>query len=806
MKELWLFKKEEVDLVIKARKKHFALLTLLIFLLTLIPMGSMALAAGYSVLSPTTVDDDTVAGLGTLFGSFTAGALKDGDIVTLSLPNDFQFRNPDGTVMKTADWAVTKEGDSYKLGNDKNYILLPKQVGSDDNGVYDAIEKEELVPVVTQLSENEIKIELNGDPTAGMECFFYLYMGRIYIDAGFEGTINLTADSPSGSGFGSGALPVGKVISGGGSVTISATNVPSFSNDTTDDPIKIRIKEDVAGAIEDGDESIKLVLPDGFEWMDWKIITIYGDPDLKEELDEGGLKISADGDELIFNLPNNFATDSATQIELVLNIQVADETEAETGDVAVSVRGDSDATPSSLVIAKYGEYDANIKAASAPEIVAGMLEQEIGKININEAVAGSLTAGRTILLTLPANAKWGKVDEDSDNNVDLEFVGLPGTDGHVAKWKVTGESKNDAAELLLEKMEVSLEPGVTGDLVIKVSGTAGLSGEITVGKIITPISIKPESTPNVIIGLGNQPAGNLTITETAAGSIIEDEDMILDLPDGVKFANVPTVEVTSGDLDIDFNSIKRQNNDNQLVIPIDGDSGTASTIKVSGINYILDRTVPEGPITVKVQGGAVAEVNDEEAIMDSYDVDEDKDMAALKDTLGVGDAAADFEVDQVGSAYALWPQTLTAAKTNNANCVTPAPPDTKSTCVFKIGDTNYTVGGDVYETKQMDVAPYIKDSRTYLPVRYVAYCLGLTDANIIWDDANDTVTLIKSGTVVQLKIGSTTLLVNGAAITMDVAPEIVDPGRTMLPIRFVAEAFGAVVTWNETAQTVKIEI
>jgi len=790
--------------VIKARKKHFALLTLLIFLLTLIPLGSVALASGYSVLSPTTVDDDTVDGLGTLYGSFTAGALKDGDIVTLSLPNDFQFRNGDGSVMDSSDWVFSVSGNAYKLGNDLNYILVPDEVAGDNNGLYDAIAGGDLTPILTQLSENEIKIELEGPPTAGMECFLYLYMGRIYIDAGYEGTINLTADSPSGSGFGSGALPVGEVISGEGTVTISATNVPSFSNDTTDDPIKIRIKEDVAGAIEGGDESIKLVLPDGFEWMSGygDITTIYGDTYLEDVLD---VDISDDGDELIFNLPNGFATDSATQIELELNIQVADETEAETGDVTANIRGDSDVTPSSLVIAKYGEYDTTIEAAGAPEIVAGMLEQEIGKINIDEAVAGSLVDGRTILLTLPANAKWGKVDDDSDNNVDLEFVGLPGTDGRVAKWKVDGESTTDAAELVLEKMEVSLEAGITGDLVIKVSGTAGLSGEITVGKIIAPISVKAETTPDVIIGLGDQAAGDLTITETSAGSIKEDKDMILDLPDGVKFASVPTVEVTKGDLDIDLNSIKRQNNDNQLVIPIDGDSRTASTIKVSDINYILDRTVPEGPITVKVQGGAVVEVNDEDEILDYYDV-YDSDLAALEDTMGLDPEDADFELDEVDDSYALWPQTLTAAKTNNANCVTPAPTETKITSVFKIGDTSYTVGGDVYETKTMDVAPYIKDGRTYLPVRYVAYCLGLTDANIIWDDANDTVTLIKSGTVVQLKIGSNTLLVNGASITMDVAPEIVDPGRTMLPIRWVAEAFGAVVTWDEAAQTVKIEI
>ncbi|MEW6424462.1 MAG: copper amine oxidase N-terminal domain-containing protein [Bacillota bacterium] len=45
------------------------------------------------------------------------------------------------------------------------------------------------------------------------------------------------------------------------------------------------------------------------------------------------------------------------------------------------------------------------------------------------------------------------------------------------------------------------------------------------------------------------------------------------------------------------------------------------------------------------------------------------------------------------------------------------------------------------------------------------------------------VTLIKGDKVVQLTIGSNVMLINGVAVNMDVAAEIVDPGRTMLPFR-----------------------
>ena len=120
-----------------------------------------------------------------------------------------------------------------------------------------------------------------------------------------------------------------------------------------------------------------------------------------------------------------------------------------------------------------------------------------------------------------------------------------------------------------------------------------------------------------------------------------------------------------------------------------------------------------------------------------------------------------------------------------------------------VGSTSYTVNG---VTKTMDAAPYIKDSRTFVPVRYVANALGVTDDNIIWDGVKKTVTLIKGDRVVQMTIGSKTMLINGAAITMDTAPEIVSPGRTMLPIRFVAQALGATVNWDPATNTATFTI
>ena len=61
----------------------------------------------------------------------------------------------------------------------------------------------------------------------------------------------------------------------------------------------------------------------------------------------------------------------------------------------------------------------------------------------------------------------------------------------------------------------------------------------------------------------------------------------------------------------------------------------------------------------------------------------------------------------------------------------------------------------------------------------------------------------KAKTSIILTIGQKDATIDGKAVSNDVAPKIVND-RTMLPIRFIAEALGAKVDWIEESQTVKI--
>lgn len=139
--------------------------------------------------------------------------------------------------------------------------------------------------------------------------------------------------------------------------------------------------------------------------------------------------------------------------------------------------------------------------------------------------------------------------------------------------------------------------------------------------------------------------------------------------------------------------------------------------------------------------------------------------------------------------------------------------------VFVVGQAGYTADD---QAKQMDAVTFIDNSRIYVPVRYLAYALGIEDKNIVWNAEEGSIVLmlkdnktITSGSrtvtisediLVQLKVGSDILIVTNQLDwhrQMDVKPIIKD-GRTYLPARWVAEAFGYKVDWEPESQAVLV--
>lgn len=104
----------------------------------------------------------------------------------------------------------------------------------------------------------------------------------------------------------------------------------------------------------------------------------------------------------------------------------------------------------------------------------------------------------------------------------------------------------------------------------------------------------------------------------------------------------------------------------------------------------------------------------------------------------------------------------------------------------------------------MDVAPYLRSDRVYLPLRFVASALGVSETNIKWNELNQSVEIKKENNVISMTVGSNIMYINNAPILMDVAPEFVEPGRIMIPLRWAAQGLGVNVYWDSTSQQVAL--
>lgn len=102
----------------------------------------------------------------------------------------------------------------------------------------------------------------------------------------------------------------------------------------------------------------------------------------------------------------------------------------------------------------------------------------------------------------------------------------------------------------------------------------------------------------------------------------------------------------------------------------------------------------------------------------------------------------------------------------------------------------------------MDSAPIIENDRTLVPARAVFEAL---QAQVFWEDKTNTAVIRTDFSEIRLQADSSTAVVNGAAVPMDVSVCLVSD-RIYLPVRFLAEQLGGNVQWAEAENTIYISI
>ncbi|HHX59700.1 MAG TPA: copper amine oxidase N-terminal domain-containing protein [Epulopiscium sp.] len=306
------------------------------------------------------------------------------------------------------------------------------------------------------------------------------------------------------------------------------------------------------------------------------------------------------------------------------------------------------------------------------------------------------------------------------------------------------------------KTTLLVPANVVGDVTLEVSGKGLTEETITILDVEAPITVE-EKGIDIKVGLKEiETEGRILIKETAEERLAQGKDIVLrvdDIDNGLKIKSFD-YKVVEGDLVLDDDYGTWKSGDQ--AIGVKRVSTEASTIEITNIVMFTDRTVPEGKYDLLIGGDAISRI--------TKDLDDDIDAAVvLEDFINITTKNTE---DIAGSAN-------------------------KAKVSFVVGSNEYLVNGKV---ETMDVAPYIKDGRTMVPVRYVAAALGVRGDQVIWDQVNQTATVLADKTI-QVKLGSKMMVIDGVSVPMTAAAELTSD-RTFVPVAEIARALNVPTAWD----------
>lgn len=754
-------------------KRNKTVSVLMIFCLSLALLASLFTAHNvaqassvYKVISsPTVITGNVTKNLGAIKVTLDETAVAANSIVTVSMPSDLTFtaNGNSGVKVYASTSAASAAGDAG--------IIIVAPGGADG-----LVPADFAAAAGFRINSNktfDIKMAASIKTVGENKCF-YIYFNGVDLH-NYNGEIMASMLSPSGSVFSQAQdLVIGKTASAGSTLTSCKKVVDLTDAGGTLDIITVT--EQVPDTFT-GTDNIKLeILTNGayfntnttadsvsYDWNFADNAVITGDVDM---ISPG--MFSSNDQLLTYPVqPGVAGVNTPGKISFVNLSLVVDDSKLSAGDrIEMRVSG-TNVTEQILVAGTYVNYGISVEAGTPRDLIAGHSAQTIGEFYINEGAPGSLLQNGLLTLTLPAGCEWdaantGAYENTTSGNVQFNG-GSPSypaltNNNRILKWKISTQSTS-VAKIKLKNFKIDISPDFTGPVEVSIKGSSGAEGTVKAAEVKPAAALSISNAASIKMGKVHQKIDDITIAEGALKGLLDNSGsgntVSLDLDAGYRFSALPNIEVVEGDIDVNKQSITIK--EGRLTFNIDGQSArTASKISLSGVYIDAYVTAPEGPVRLSFTPG----------------------VNALNETGFINQSAGSVVIANCDA---------NASEQNNIG-------------LFRINSNIYEVNGIA---KVMDAVPYIKTGRTYVPVRYLGYALGVAENNIIWDAVSRKVTLSKEDRTVELTIGSQSIKVNGIVNTMEVAPEIIN-GRTMLPARYVAEGLGYQVGWDPGTGTVLI--
>src|SRR5450830_269571 len=122
-----------------------------------------------------------------------------------------------------------------------------------------------------------------------------------------------------------------------------------------------------------------------------------------------------------------------------------------------------------------------------------------------------------------------------------------------------------------------------------------------------------------------------------------------------------------------------------------------------------------------------------------------------------------------------------------------------------IGNASISVNGVQQPIDPEGTKPVIVEGRTLVPIRAIIEAFG---GSVAWESSTRKVTVTLGKDSLDLWIDKPQASLNGTALAIDSANATVVPvitnGRTMLPLRFVAESLGIDVEYDATSKMITL--
>ena len=546
--------------------------------------------------------------------------------------------------------------------------------------------------------------------------------------------------------------------------------IPVKANSVTVEDIII--KEELIGSIDDTKE-IKIRLYGDFEFV--------GRPDVIGSLSLAGTSLAEITDkEIIIDPVSDESCKGRIKIE---NLVIAPTRDCEIGDTAEIVISGAGIEKTTIKLGTVIDYGMTFEVENEklPVFYSGRTPEEATlEVTVKESTPDSWRLSRKTTFTFPEGVEvtdFSIVKKNSATNMTKDnFVCKENV---VTLTDVTVD-EGKCAEFTLS-FNVAIDPQFTGDVTCELGGSAiEKEMKVTVAEVKAPIVIEAKST-DVSIDYRNVSVNDIVIKEAFVGALEKDKVLALEIDGHIELEKGMKFIIDEGDIEIEVSE-----DDGKFYIEVIKESHKdPAVIRITNIEAYLNRSLPAGEYGLKLilsnTGKDGAYVAKDEAYFQNYDATKDKTgffttdeieivpnyinivtagrdkddstfTTTVKITIGAytmtaGEKVIALDVPAyISNGYTMLP-VRAVADALSGDAATILWDDATKTVTIGFGARiiSMTIGSKVMTINgviiPMNAAPEITNGRTFIPVRDLAYALGLTDKEVNWDDPTKTVTL-----------------------------------------------------------------